>query len=80
MVNKFAAIGVAAIIALAPLAATAQTLQLAQAAPAATEAPPAARTGTHRAMTGSRSHQRARASAHHMHKVRTAPAATAPKT
>jgi hypothetical protein len=84
MVNSIAAISLGAIIALAPLAATAQTLQLAQAAPAATDAnpAPAATTGTHRAMTRHRhnmSHHRSRASAEHMRKMSTTPAAPAPQ-
>ena len=77
MLIKIAAVSLGAIIALAPLGAMAQTDQ---AAPGATTPAPAATTGTHRAMTKSRSHQRARASAHHMHKMRTTPATMAPKT
>jgi len=74
MLIKIAAVSLGAIIALAPLGAMAQTDQ---AAPGATTPAPAATTGTHRAMTKSRSHQRARASAHHMHKMSTTPAAPA---
>jgi hypothetical protein len=89
MVNKFVAIGLGAVIALAPLAAVAQTEQLAQAAPAATDqtAPAAkpmakpASTGSHRRhlrRKGNTAGERARASAHHMHKMRTAPKPAAP--
>ena len=89
MVNKFIAIGLGAVIALAPLAAVAQTEQLAQAAPAAadTMAKPMAKpahTGSHRGhirRKGNTSGERARASAHHMHHMRTKPAAPmAPKS
>jgi hypothetical protein len=82
MVNKIVVISLGAIVALAPLAATAQTVQLAQAAPAATDtnANPPATTGTHRAMTRHRhnmSHHRSRASAEHMRKMNSTPAAPA---
>ncbi len=85
MVNKFAAIGLTAVIALSPLAALAETDQLAQAAaPAAGAAAPApAPTGSHKSQMRHRSNmskERSRASAEHMRKMRTAPAATAPKT
>jgi hypothetical protein len=74
MVNKFAAIGLGALIALSPLAAVAQTDQAAPGAAGA--AAPAAKTGTHRAMTQHKSRQRSRASAHHMHKMSKKPAAS----
>ena len=82
MVNKLVAIGLGAVIALAPLAAVAQTEQLAQAAPAATPdtsmaSPAAKHTGSHRGhirRKGNTSGHRARASAHHMHHMRTKPA------
>lgn len=90
MVNKFLAIGLGAVIALAPLAAVAQTEQLAQAAPAATDTTAAkpmakpAHTGSHRGhirRKGNTAGERARASAHHMHKMRMAPATpAAPKS
>jgi hypothetical protein len=89
MLNKFVAIGLGAVIALAPLAAVAQTEQLAQAAPAATDTtPPAAKsmakpahTGSHRGHVrrkGNTAGHRARASAHHMHHMRTNPKPMAP--
>ena len=85
MLTKFAAIGLGAIIALSPFAAFAETdQQLAQAAPAGAEAAPAAApTGSHKSQMRHRSNtskERARASAHHMHKMKTTPPATAPKT
>ncbi len=83
MVNKLAAIGLTAVIALSPLAALAETDQLAQAAPAAGAAPAATPTGSYKSQMRHRSNmskERARAGAHHMHQMRTAPAATAPKT
>ncbi len=82
MTNKFVVIGLGALIALAPLAALAQTEQLAQAAPtapAASGGSTAVVKGSHRRMRGPSSKQRARASAHHMHKMRT-PSASTPKT
>jgi hypothetical protein len=88
MLNKFVAIGLGAVIALAPLAAVAQTEQLAQAAPPATPdtsmAKPA-HTGSHKGHVrrkGNTAGHRARASAHHMHHMRTKPAmpAEAPKS
>ena len=79
MTNRFAAIGLGALIALAPLATLAQT---APTAPAATEAKPmAAPAGSHRSQMRHRSNmsrEHARAGAHHMHKMGTAPA-SAPK-
>jgi hypothetical protein len=78
MINKYIAIGLGALIALAPVAAIAQE-QVAQAATdTAPAAAPAKHTGTHRShmrRQGNTSKDRARASAHHMHKMRTAPAA-----
>jgi hypothetical protein len=88
MLNKFVAIGLGAVIALAPMAAVAQTEQLAQAAPPATPdtsmAKPA-HTGSHKGHVrrkGNTAGHRARASAHHMHHMRTKPAmpAEAPKS
>ena len=90
MLNKFVAIGLGAVIALAPLAAVAQTEQLAQAAPAATPdtsmaSPAAKHTGSHSGHVrrkGNTAGHRARASAHHMHQMRTGPKAPmeAPKS
>jgi hypothetical protein len=83
MINKYVAMGLGALIALAPVAAMAQE-QVAQAStdtPAAAPAP-AAHTGSHRGHVrrkGNTAGDRARASAHHIHKMRTAPAA-APKS
>jgi hypothetical protein len=82
MINKYVAISLGALIALAPVAAMAQE-QVAQAAPAATPdtsmaSPAAKHTGSHRGHVrrkGNTAGHRARASAHHMHKMRTAPAA-----
>jgi hypothetical protein len=84
MINKYVAIGLGAFIALAPVAAMAQE-QVAQAAPATTPdtsmaAPTTGHTGSHRGHVrrkGNTAAHRARASAHHMHKMRTAPAAPA---
>ena len=83
MINKYVAIGLGALIALAPVAAVAQE-QVAQAATDTTAAPMAKpmHTGSHRShmrRKGNTAAERARASAHHMHKMRTAPAA-APKS
>jgi hypothetical protein len=84
--NKSVAIGLGIVIGLAPLAAVAQTEQLAQAAPAATApdtsmaSPAAKHTGSHRGhirRKGNTAGHRARASAHHMHHMRTQPAAPA---
>jgi hypothetical protein len=88
MLNKFVAIGLGAVIALAPLAAVAQTEQLAQAAPApdtSMASPAAKHTGSHSGHVrrkGNTAGHRARASAHHMHHMRTAPKAPmeAPKS
>ena len=82
MINKYVAMGLGALIALAPVAAVAQE-QVAQAATDTSMASPAAgHTGSHRGhirRKGNTAGHRARASAHHMHKMRTAPA-TAPKS
>jgi hypothetical protein len=83
MINKYVAMGLGALIALAPVAAIAQE-QVAQATdttPAAAPAAPA-HTGSHRRhirRKGNTAADRARASAHHIHKMRTAPA-EAPKS
>jgi hypothetical protein len=85
MINKYVAMGLGAFIALAPVAAVAQE-QVAQAdtttaAPMATPAPHATR-GSHRRHTRRQARtaaHHARASAHHMHKMSTAPA-EAPKS
>jgi hypothetical protein len=77
MINKYVAMGLGALIALAPVAA------MAQATPDTTTAAPMAKpahTGSHRSHVRRKGHtaaHRARASAHHMHKMRTAPAAPA---
>jgi hypothetical protein len=79
MISKYVAMGLGALIALAPVAA------LAQAATDTTTAAPTAKpahTGSHRSHVrrkGNTASHRARASAHHMHKMSTAPAA-APKS
>ena len=82
MINKYVAMGLGAFIALAPVAALAQE-QVAQAATDTTMASPQRPSRAHTAATfGARATQsahRARASAHHMHKMRTAPA-EAPKS
>jgi len=81
MINKYVAMGLGALIALAPVAAVAQE-QVAQAA-TDTNAPaaaPAKSTGSHRAHHRRKGHtagHRARASAHHVHKKMTTPAAPA---
>ena len=83
MINKYFAMGLGALIALAPVAVSAQ--QLAQAATDSTTsmAPSTAgHTGSHRGHQRRKGHtagHRARASAHHMHKMKTAPA-EAPKS
>jgi hypothetical protein len=82
MINKYVAMGLGALIALAPVAALAQE-QIAQATPDTTTAAPMAKpahTGSHRGHVRRKGHtaaHRARASAHHMDKMRTAPAAPA---
>jgi hypothetical protein len=84
MVNKFAAIGVSAVIAFSPLAALADTnQQLAQAAPTTGANSTAAPTGSHRSQMRHRSNlskERARASAEHMRKMRHAAPKPAPNT
>lgn len=83
MLNRFAAIGLSAAIALSPLAAFAETdQQVAQAAPAAGASPSATPPGTHSSKMrhmSNMSKERARASAQHMHQMRQPkPATTAP--
>jgi hypothetical protein len=82
MINKYVAMGLGALIALAPIAALAQE-QVAQAATDTTMAKPmATHAGSHRGHVrrkGNTAGDRARASAHHMHHMRTAPTA-APKS
>jgi len=79
MINKYVAMGLGALIALAPVAA------MAQATPDTTTAAPMAKpahTGSHRGHVrrkGNTAAHHARASAHHIHKMRTAPA-VAPKS
>jgi hypothetical protein len=82
MIDKYLAIGLGALIALAPVAAVAQ-VQVAQATTdqgTSMAAPTQGHTGSHRGHRRRKSRtagHRARASAHHMHKKRTAPAAPA---
>jgi hypothetical protein len=83
MINKYVAMGLGALIALAPVAALAQE-QVAQAATDTTApsmaAPTKGHTGSHRAhqrRKGNTAAHRARASAHHVSKKMTAPAAPA---
>jgi hypothetical protein len=82
MINKYVAMGLGALIALAPVAALAQE-QVAQATPdTSMAAPTTGHTGSHRGhqrRKGNTAAHRARASAHHVHKMRTAPA-EAPKS
>jgi hypothetical protein len=82
MINKYVAMGLGALIALAPVAALAQE-QVAQASTDSTSmaSPATGHTGSHRGHVrrkGNTAAHRARASAHHVHKMRTAPA-EAPK-
>ena len=83
MINKYVAMGFGALIALAPVAALAQE-QVAQATTdTSTSMAPSTQghTGSHSGHVRRKGHtagHRARASAHHMHHMRTAPAA-APK-
>jgi hypothetical protein len=84
MINKYVAMGLGALIALAPLAVLPQAAQAqtdtTTAAPMAS--PATGHTGSHRGHVrrkGNTAGHRARASAHHMHKMRTAPA-EAPKS
>jgi hypothetical protein len=82
MINKYVAMGLGALIALAPVAALSQE-QVAQAATDSSTsmaAPTTGHTGSHRGhqrRKGNTAGHRARASAHHVHKMRTAPAAPA---
>jgi hypothetical protein len=81
MINKYVAMGLGAFIALAPVAALAQE-QVAQADSTSMASPATGHTGSHRGHVrrkGNTAAHRARASAHHMHKMRTAPA-EAPKS
>ena len=78
MINKYVAMGLGALIALAPVAASAQATTDTTAPSMAT--PAKGHTGSHRGHVrrkGNTAAHRARASAHHMHKMRTAPAAPA---
>ena len=78
MINKYVAIGLGALIALAPVAALAQE-QVAQASTSMASRT-THHTGSHRGYhrrKGNTAGDRARASAHHMHHMRTAPAAAA---
>jgi hypothetical protein len=78
MLNKLAAMGLSAVVALSPLAAVAETYQqLAQAAPAAA---PTGSYGSQMRHRSNLSKERARASAEHMRKMRHAPQKTAPAT
>jgi hypothetical protein len=74
MINKYLAMGLGALIVLAPVAAVAQTDTTTPAASA-----PAPVHKGHVRRKGHTSQHRARASAHHIHKMRTAPA-EAPKS
>ncbi len=82
MINRYVAIGLGAFIALAPVAAMAQE-QVAQATTdTSTSMAPSTKghTGSHKGHVRRKGHtagHRARASAHHMHKMKTAPAAPA---
>ena len=83
MIERYVAMGLGALIALAPVAALAQE-QVAQAATDSTSmaSPTTGHTGSHRGhlrRKGNTAGERARASAHHQHMMRTAPAA-APKS
>ncbi len=80
MINKYVAMGLGALIVLAPVAASAQATTDTTAPSMAS--PATGHTGSHRGHVrrkGNTAAHRARASAHHMHKMRTAPAA-APKS
>ena len=79
MINKYVAMGLGALIALAPVAASAQATDTTTPAPSMAS-PTKGHTGSHRGHVrrkGNTAGHRARASAHHMHKMRTAPAAPA---
>jgi hypothetical protein len=78
MINKYVAMGLGALIILAPVAASAQATTDTTAPSMAS--PATGHTGSHRGHVrrkGNTAAHRARASAHHMHKMRTAPAAPA---
>jgi hypothetical protein len=84
MLNRFAAIGLGALLGLSPLAAIAQSdssaqpMQLVQAAPAASGTVHAGGGGSHRRHLRHRSNlskEQARAGAEHIRKMRMAPAA-----
>jgi hypothetical protein len=82
MINKYVAMGLGALIALAPLAVLPQAAQAQTDTTTAAPMAKPAHTGSHRSHVrrkGNTAAHRARASAHHMHKMRTAPAA-APKS
>jgi hypothetical protein len=81
MINKYVAMGLGALIALAPVVAS---VEVAQAATDSTSmaSPATGHTGSHRSRMrrhANTSKHRARASAHHMNKMGTAPA-EAPKS
>ena len=82
MINKYVAMGLGALIALAPVAALSQE-QVAQAATdtgTSMASPTKGHTGSHRGhhrRKGNTAGHRARASAHHRHHQKTAPAAPA---
>lgn len=78
MINKYVAMGLGALIALAPVAASAQATTDTTAPSMAS--PATGHTGSHRGHVrrkGNTAAHRARASAHHIHKMRTAPTAPA---
>jgi hypothetical protein len=80
MINKYVAMGLGALIALAPVAASAQATTDTTAPAASMASPATGHTGSHRGhirRKGNTAGHRARASAHHVHKMRTAPAAPA---
>jgi hypothetical protein len=80
MINKYVAMGLGALIALAPVAVLPQAAQAQTDTTAAAPMAKPAHTGSHRSHVRRKGHtaaHRARASAHHMHKMRTAPAAPA---
>ena len=81
MINKYVAMGLGALIALAPVVAS---VEVAQAATDSTSmaSPTTGHTGSHRGhqrRKGNTAAHRARASAHHVHSMRKAPA-EAPKS
>jgi hypothetical protein len=78
MINKYVAMGLGAFIALAPVVAS---VEVAQASTDSTSmaSPTTGHTGSHRGHVrrkGNTAGDRARASAHHQHHMRTAPAAS----